>query len=102
MVKKVVDEAMETRAARALSVTWDAIGMDTLQSYVDCGEAKDINKVVMSRAEVIDVVTSCGFATGYPKDFGNDKEAIEWLEAQSETVKKRVCKKAFPYARYGT
>jgi hypothetical protein len=101
MVKKVVNETMETRAARALSVTWDQIGYDALQCQVDCGEVSNINKAVMSRAEVIDMVTSCGFTTGYPNDFGNDKEAVAWLEAQTETVKKRVCKKAFPFARYG-
>ena len=93
---------MEQRAILVLVRTWDAIGYDSLQCAVDCGEADSIDTVTMTRAEVIDGVTSCGYKGGYPETYGNDLEAVEWLEAQPEKVQKRILKKAFPHARYGT
>jgi len=95
-------ETMEQRAIRALSRTWDVIGYDSLQAAVDCGEAKNVDDVVMTRAEVIDCVASCGFMGGYPESYGGDKEAVEWLESQPEKVQNEILKKAFPHARYGT
>jgi hypothetical protein len=68
---------------------------------VDCGEAKDVNDVVMTREEVIDMVTSCGFKGGYPETNGGDEEAVEWLDAQPEVTKQRLLQEAFPHERYG-
>jgi hypothetical protein len=68
---------------------------------VDAGEVKNINQAVMSRAEVIDMVTSCGYKGGYPMNYGDDKEAVEWLESQTEAKKQVLLRKAFPLARYG-
>jgi len=92
---------MRRRAARALAATWDAIGYDTMQTYVDCGEAENINDVVLTRDEVIDMVTACGYKGGYPMSHGNDKLAIEWLDGQTEEVKQEILMEAFPHARYG-
>ena len=93
---------MEQRAVMALARTWDAIGYDCLQCAVDCGEYTNIDAVSMKRAEVIDMVTACGYKGGYPETHGGDKEAVEWLDAQPEKVQNKILKKAFPHARYGT
>ena len=98
----MTEKTIEQRAIVALARTWDQIGYDCLQAAVDCSEADDINKVSMTRDEVIDMVTSCGFVGGYPETNGGDKEAVEWLEAQPEKIHNRILKKAFPHARYGT
>lgn len=97
----VKTKTMEERAVTALVRTWDAIGYDALQCMVDAGEVKNINQAVMTRAEVIDMVTSCGFVGGYPMQYGDDKEAVKWLEVQTDEVLKPIYKKAFPLARYG-
>ena len=93
---------IEQRAVRVLTRTWDAIGYDTLQCAVDCGEADNVDAVSMTRAEVIDMVTSCGYKGGYPAEYGDDKEAVEWLEYLPEKERNKVLKKAFPFKRYGT
>lgn len=98
---KDANKEMIKRAAIALSRTWDVIGYDALQCMVDCGEVKDINRATMSKAEVIDMVTSCGFKGGYPATYGDDKEAVEWLENQDDKTLKKVYREAFPHARYG-
>ncbi len=95
-------DEMEQRAIRALHRTWNAIGYDALQAAVDCGEAKSVDEVTMTRAEVIDMVTSCGFIGGYLADYGDDHEAVAWLETQPRKVQDRLLKEAFPHARYGT
>ena len=94
-------EKMEQRAINALQRTWDAIGYDALQCAVDCGEADDINDVVMSQEEVIDMVSSCGFRGSYPMTYGNDKEAVLWLDQQPEAVQNDLLNRAFPHSRYG-
>lgn len=98
----MTERKMEQRAISALARTWDQIGWDALQVAVDCGEAKNINDVTMTRAEVIDMVTSCGFVGGYPETNGGDKEAAEWLEKQPAKIQNQILRKAFPHARYGT
>jgi hypothetical protein len=92
---------MEERAARALYQTWQQIAGDVLAGYAE-EEGKDVDRVVISRPEVIDCVTSCGYAGGYPETYGGDKEAVAWLDSQPLDVQRRVCVAAFPHARYGT
>ena len=98
----MTEQTMEQRAICALARTWDQIGWDALQVAVDCGEVDDINKVSMTRAEVIDMVTSCGFMGGYPETNGGDLEAVKWLEEQSTRVQNKILRKAFPHSTYGT
>lgn len=93
--KKRTDPNMIERAARALSRTWDSIGMDCLSSL---GNPK---QVTMSKADVVDFVTACGFVGGYPETYGGDKEAVEWLESASKADRKRAINLAFPLTRYG-
>jgi hypothetical protein len=67
---------------------------------VDCGEVKSIERAVMTRSQVIESVTSCGFTGGYPMSHGGDNEAVEWLEKQPRKRQEQICKKAFPHSRY--
>jgi len=98
----MTEKTMEQRAIRALARTWEEIGWDALQTAVDCGEADDIDKVSMTRDEVIDMVTSCGFMGGYPETNGGDLEAVKWLDAQPTRVQNKILRKAFPHSTYGT
>lgn len=92
---------MATRAVCMLSRTWSTIGYDVLQSFVDTGDAKNINGVVLNKDLVIDCVMSCGAMGGYPEMHGGDREACEWFEKQPEVVKQRLLDQAFPHQKYG-
>ena len=89
-------EALEKRAIQALQQTWQAIGSDCLQCTQEA-EGKD----TMSQELVIDCVTSCGYSSGYPAMYGNDDEAVAWLQDQDYETKDRICLAAFPFKNYG-
>jgi hypothetical protein len=89
-IRPVINEtAMMERAAKALWHTFGAIGMDLIP-----------NGKLVSRATLIDGITSCGYVGGYPESYGNDKEAIQWLDKQPEKVQRTVCRLAFPEKTY--
>ena len=90
------DVAMRLRAVRALHATWNAIGYDCLQAYQDEESVGDI-----TAEDVRECVSTCGFLTGYPDQYGNDKEAIAWLDAKSWEFQQEVLEDAFPNGRYG-
>jgi hypothetical protein len=100
MPKQIIDPLMEARAIVALHRTWDVIAGDTLQSVADEKE-KSIEQVLMPRSHVIDMVASCGFTTGYPKTYGRDDEAVEWLENLLPPQQEKILRKAFSHKRYG-
>jgi hypothetical protein len=84
------DTAMMERAAKALYRAFQAIGCDIVPE----GRSLD-------QEEVIDAVTACGFLGGFPETYGQDKEAVAWLDRQHEAIQKAVCRKAFPHDNYG-
>ena len=91
---------MEERAISVLNRTWLNIGYDTLQCWAD-EKGKEVEQITISRASVIESVTSCGFVGGYPETYGGDKEACQWLQGLTEKELKALYKKAFKFARYG-
>jgi len=90
---------MIERAALALNRSWHAIGCDVFMALAGENVTK-AERITLKRADVIDHVTSCGFKGGFPEMYGNDDEAIDWLEQQSKTKVKRVLRLAFPYKTY--
>lgn len=86
---------MEARAISALQSTWGAIGYDVLNCE------GDVESAVLTADIVREAVSSCGFVTGYPMDYGHDDEAVKWLEAQSYDEQERILAKAFPDGNYG-
>lgn len=90
--KDLAQDRMECRCHSLLNRTWEAIGSDCLQ--INDGKA-------MKRLEVIDAVCGSGLVGGYPDTYGNDKEALEWLEKQPRKEQDRIIRKAFPFERYG-
>lgn len=85
------ESKLPARAKRALSSTWQTIGFDVLGS-----ETASIYS-----EEVQEAVSSCGFIGGYPEMYGNDKEAVAWLELQPEAIQDLLLAQAFPPGRYG-
>ena len=86
---------MEERAVRALQQTWQSIGYDVLACYGDAERA------ILDASEIRESVTGCGLIGGYPESYGNDVEAVRWLEEQSEAKQRRIINQAFPKGRYG-
>jgi len=86
---------IEERAIRALKRTWQRIGYDILACFGDA------EQVTLDASDVREAVTTCGFATGYPMDHGDDPEAVEWLGSQSEARQERILREAFPRGNYG-
>lgn len=93
-------DPMFARASTALDRTWSAIGYDVIQAVAD-ESGKNPERITIPRDEVIDAVTACGYKDGYPSSYGNDDEAVEWLDAQDDDTKKKVLKDAFSFRRYG-
>ncbi len=87
---------MLDRAVAALKRTWNAIGYDCLAAG-----GRNPERTVMSAEDVRDCVGACGFATGYPADYGRDPEAVEWLEGLGYEEADAVLALAFPKGRYG-
>jgi hypothetical protein len=88
---------MRSRARAALDNTWQAIGSDLMA----CAAEDDSFTGCLSREEVIDAVASCGFKGGYPMSFGEDDEAVKWLDAQPREVQDQILQEAFPHTYYG-
>ncbi len=86
----MVGESMESRAARALQRTWQAIGADVLMAH------GNVEEVTVGAEEVREAVTSCGFVGGYPAIFGDDRAAVEWLDGQPQFVQDALLSTAFP------
>src|SRR5262252_1636120 len=100
------DTEMEERAAKALRRTWAAIAPDVLENAAGLMRRRakrgtSAESVTLSRDEVIDAVTGCGYANGHPESHGQDEEAIRWLDGQPDAVKERVLRAAFPDTGYG-
>lgn len=93
-------QTLKQRAVQVLQRTWQAIGYDTLQAYAD-EKGRRVERIVISRDDVIDSVSACGFKGGYPEMYGDDLEATVWLEQQPREVQDGVLREAFPHTRYG-
>ena len=91
MTTKVDANEMKARAVAALHRTWQAIGIDMLACF---GESPE--QVTLSGRDVQEAVASCGFKGGYPEFHGDDREAILWLDNQSEACKRAILDTAFP------
>lgn len=83
---------------RAAQTTWQTIAYDTLQCIAE-SEEKDINKVVMKKAEVIEcvldadyILTHGGIKDPVVKDFYKNGDYDQMIEILNED---------FKYARYG-
>jgi len=92
MPKTTID--LQERAVHALRRTWQSIGYDVLHAYG--GE-----QVELTAAEVREAVTACGFVGGHPEQYGDDREAVRWLDRQPRTRQERIVRSAFPRGRYG-
>jgi hypothetical protein len=97
------------RAITALHRTWQAIAYDMMVVY---GPPE---KATMRKSQVLDCLMSCGIMTGYPEMYGEDREAVQWLDKLYEVSWKRrdkigsfakklykeILAKAFPNKTYG-
>ena len=85
-------------------MAWDAIAYDTLQGIAAARagyptkepSVEATMRVTLSGDEVADSVTSCGFATGFPAMYGEDDEAMEWVEGLSFAEREAIVAEAFP------
>lgn len=96
---------MEERAISALHSTWQAIGYDCLVAMTDKAHPteRDIDRVVLRGDDVQEAVSTCGFVGGYPADYGDDIEAVRWLEKLPRAEQERILESAFPNSnRYGS
>ena len=91
---------MEDRAVAALERTWSAIGCDWIAAIAQ-SEGKNPERFSVKEDEVREAVSTCGFLCGYPETYGNDREAIAWLDAQSTAKQDAILAKAFPEGTYG-
>lgn len=94
------NQEMERRAVRALQCTWDVIAGDTFAAVAG-EDGRSPEEITMKQDEVIEMVTACGFVGGYPEMYGNDKEAVAWLNDLPHSEQDRICKQAFPCLKYG-
>ena len=102
-VAKVAFSDAEVEAIRsAARRVWDECGYDVLQAVAD-DKGKDINRVTVSRAEVIEIALDADRAKDrlrrmsvWTDDFATRYEAASYKELIA------VVKPAFAYARYGT
>jgi len=100
---------IRARAITALQKTWQAIGYDVMSGFAAEAAGYPTSEpdmeaaasVVLNEVDVRESVSACGFASGYPDMYGDDKQAIEWLEEQSTAVQDAVLAEAFPEGRYG-
>ena len=82
-------ERIESMAQR----TWTSIGADILRALQESGRPQ-----VMSRDEVIEVVTDAS----YMQTYGCDKEAYTfWNNLPNYEAKMEAVRGAFPHQRYG-
>jgi len=96
--------SLRERAIAALVATWGAIAYDTLQGIAAARagypttepSVEATMQVTLSGDEVAGSVTSCGFATGFPADYGDDPEAVEWLEGLPFDEQDAIVAEAFP------
>jgi len=84
---------------REANRVWDEIGGDCLQAIAD-DTGKDINRVSMSRAHVIEVVLDAGRFEQALGDNGYEDLREKWITLDYKQ-KIAIVKPAFPYTRYG-
>lgn len=88
-----MNEDMNKRIQTMALRTWDAIGGDCLTVASDMGK-----EPVMTKEEVIEVVTDAG----YMKMYGDDPEAYEyWNNLPNYEAKMEAVRPAFSFATYG-
>jgi hypothetical protein len=97
VVKHELTEAEVNEVQQAALSTWDYIGYDSLQAFVDCGEASDINAVSIPRDEVIEAVLDANRIDGRIK---NKATLAKFSKLDYETMQ-RVVRPAFPFSHYG-
>lgn len=93
-----ISEEMDRRACSALNRTWEAIAFDVL---VDEETGVYDESKTLRRSHVVELVQDCSHMEAYGDDFEAAHYLI-WTNRFKPTHYKRLIKRAFPFAIYGS